>query len=118
MKVKLIDVQRAKPALIKILNADLPVKIAFRLSRLGKSVDKILVEIEGIRTKLVQKYGSTTEQGTSVKPENIAKFQEEFSAFLSEEFVDMDIEPIKLDSLEGLALTPLDVVSLDFLLEE
>jgi hypothetical protein len=118
MEMKLVDIQRAKPALTKILNANLPIKVAFRLGRLAKEVDKVLVEIEDIRSKLVQKYGSTTEQGVSVKPENIAKFQEEFSSFLSEESIDLDVEPIKLDLLGDLELTPLDVVSLDFLLEE
>jgi hypothetical protein len=119
MELKLIEIQRAQQAFQKVMNADLPVKVAFRLSRIAKAIDEVFVQIETIRNKLVQKYGASAENSAvTVKPENIARFQQEFGELLSEESVDLDIKPIKLGLLENFKLSALEMLALEPFIEE
>jgi len=118
MELKLADVQRAQQAFQKVMNTDLPVRVAFRLSRMAKVIDDTFKDIEVQRSKLVEKYGAPTDKGFTVKPENVAKFQEEFSELLTKESVTLEVEPIDLSLLEDIKLTPLDMVVLDPFVKE
>ena len=71
MKLKLFDINRAQPALNKLLTRELPVRVAFQISRLGKAVQDVYETIEEQRTNLVKKYGAATDDGFRVKDENI-----------------------------------------------
>ena len=120
MELKLVEVQRAQKAFQKVMNADLPVRVAFRLSRLAKAVDDVFADIEKQRVKLVEKYGEQAENGDGVrvKTENIAKFQQEFAELLAEETVTLKTDKIELEVLEGVKLTPLEMLALEpFLVE-
>jgi type IV secretory pathway TrbF-like protein len=118
MKLKLSEIQKAQQPLQKIMNADLPIKIAFRLSRMAKAVNDVFTDIETQRVKLVEKYGTSTDKGVTVNPENVTKFQEEFGTFIAEESVELKVEPIKLELLEGLQLTALDMLALEPFISE
>ncbi len=113
MELKLAEIQGAKQAFQKIMNADLPVRVAFRLSRMAKLIDEVYTQIEAQRMKLVEKYGAASDMGVTVKPENIQVFQAEFNELLAKEAVNLEIEPIKLDLLEGLKLTALEMLALE-----
>ena len=118
MELKLIEIQKAQSALQKVMNADLPVKIAFRLSRVAKVIDGVFIDIEAQRAKLIKKYGVPSKDGFTVKPENVAQFQEEFTGLLSEESVELNIEPFGLELLEGIKLTALDMMALESFIKE
>jgi hypothetical protein len=120
MELKLIEIQRAQQAFQKIMNTDLPAKTAFRLSRIAKIVDEIYIQIEATRNKLVQKYGAPAGKTGNiiVKPENVATFQQEFSELLSDETIELDVKPIKLEVLEEIKLTALDMLALEPFVKE
>jgi len=121
MKLKLMQIQNAMPALQKVLNAELPVKVAFRLSRLAKAVGDVAKDIEQQRANLVKKYGEEVEGGRPgdyrVLDENISQFQQEFGELLQED-VRLDTEPVKLEALEGVKLTAIDMVALEPFISE
>lgn len=118
MKLTLFEVQRAQKAFQKIMNAELPARVAFRLSRMGKVIDGVYMEIEAQRANLVKKYGTPTDDGITVDKENINTFQDEFGELLAKESVDLDIEPLKLELLESLKLSAIDMMALEPFIEE
>jgi hypothetical protein len=118
MELKLVEILRAKQAFEKVMNTSLPIKIAFRLSRVAGAIDPVYMEIDKQRLKLVEKYGAPSKEGVTVKKENEAKFREEFDSFLSEELVTLNIEPIKLSLLEDLKLSALEMLALKSFIQE
>ena len=115
MKVKLAQVQRAQQALQKLLSVNFPIKTAFKLSRMIKPFNAVLADIEEQRTKLVKQHGEPVEDGFKVKEDCMSVFQQELFEFLQEE-VDLEVEPIRIDLLEGTSLTSVEVDSLGMFL--
>ncbi len=118
MKITLKKLQRAQPAMQKLMNADLPIKSAFKLSRIAKVINDVFQDLEQQRTKLVQKLGAPSSQGFAVKPENIQVFTEEFETLLGEE-VEINIAPLSEDELllfEEVKLSAMDLVALESIL--
>ena len=119
MKLTLFEVQRAQKAFQKVMNAELPARVAFRLCRMGKAIDAVYVDIEAQRASLVKKYGTATEKGITVDDENIDTFQGEFGELLEKETIDLNVEPLKLELLETLKLSAIDMMALEpFISEE
>lgn len=118
LKVKLLDVQKARDSLKKIFETSLPIKTSFVLGRVVKEVDKVYEEIEQCRVKLVEKYGEESEGKIAVKQENIGSFQKEFLELLTEQDVELNIEPMKLDLIEDVKLTPAEATFLTVFFEE
>ncbi len=115
MKVKLAQVQRAQQALQKLLTVNFPIKTAFKLSRMIKPFNAVLADIEEQRTKLVKQHGEPVEEGFKVKDSSMSVFQKELFEFLQEE-VNIEVEPISIDLLEGSSLSSIEVDSLDIFL--
>jgi hypothetical protein len=116
MKVNLRDLRAAQPAFQKLMNLDLPIKIAFKLSRIAKAVNDVYQDIERQREALVRKHGAEAEHGSfAVKPENIAVFTKELDDFLNEG-IEVDIEPVSLDTIvevEDIKMSPLELLTLE-----
>ena len=115
MKLRLVEVHRAKAALGKIMTPALPVRLAFKLARLAKEINSIYDDIEQQRIGLVHKYGVQDENGNwSVPRDKQDEFGNEFGAFLEEESVDLkNVESLSLDVLEPhITLSAMDAVAL------
>jgi len=114
MKIKLSEILASKEALSKILDQELPIKTSFKLTKLVKFLDPELKNIEDHRIKLIKKYGEETEEGeVAVKGiDNIRQFNTEFSSLLDEE-IEIDFEPIPIDSLEKVVLNAADVMRIE-----
>lgn len=115
MKLTLKQLQQAQPALKKLMNADLPIKSAFKLSRIAKAINDILEDLEQQRSKLVQKYGAPTNQGFTVKPENIPLFAKDFEELLSESVTisECSLRMNELESWDNIKLSAMDLIALE-----
>jgi len=107
--MKMYDLKNAETALKKLVNADLPIKIAFSLSNVVDSVDEQLRKFEDFRINLIKKYGDETEKGFEVKPENVGIFENELNELLQ---LDIDIKGIKTIDMGLLENTSFSIVEL------
>ncbi len=115
-------------ALSKLNNAQLPIKIAYAIS---KNVNKIESELKVYNTekaKLVNKYGEKDKEGklkvgengnVSLKEEHIEDYNRDIKELLSIEN-EMDIHMIKLDDLlnSDYNISPSELSAIDFMIEE
>ena len=115
-------------ALSKLNNAQLPIKVAYAIS---KNVNKIESELKVYNTekaKLVNKYGEKDKEGklkvgengnVSLKEEHIEDYNRDIKELLSIEN-DMDIHLIKLDDLlnSDYNISPSELSAIDFMIEE
>ena len=57
MKVKLVEIYNCVQVMNKILDAELPASVAFKLTKLLKSINDEIKTVEDQRVKMVSKYG-------------------------------------------------------------
>jgi GTP1/Obg family GTP-binding protein len=118
-KMKLGKLVQASGSLKKLLNADLPAREAYRLSRMATRMEEELTAVEKLRIDLVmKKYGTQKEDKTwFVPPEKLEVFHKEYNELLDVE-VDIPTVKIKLEVLDDVKLSAVDLGNLSFLLEE
>ena len=119
MKVKLFDVNRAHPAMKKLLDQKLPVKAAFKLGRFVKALNDVYESLEEQRVALVEKYGTKLEDGShKVTGEAVIQFQTEFGELLQVD-AEVSTEPVTMDMLDKIELTVMEALALEpFMVEE
>ena len=110
--MKMYDLKNAEKALQKLVNADLPIKTAFKLSNIVDDIDVQLKKFEDFRISLIKKYGSETENGFEVSPEKINEFEKEFNELLQLDVDFSDIEAVNVDLLEDVSFSIIEIKSL------
>ncbi len=116
MKLKLSEVKMSEQALRKLVGQDIPINLAFKLSKLVKTVGEDLQHIEEARIKLVGKYGieDPETKNVQVKPENLNDFMVEWDTLLEEE-VEINFEPLSSSFFEdenvikSVKMTPIEM---------
>jgi hypothetical protein len=111
--MKMFVIKNAESALRKLVNAELPIKIAFQISSVVDEIDIHLQKFEEFRINLVQKYGEKTENGIEVK-ENIEIFNKEITDLMNAE-VTVNIQPIDIDtflSIDSISLSVAEIKAL------
>lgn len=118
MKVKLLDIVNSNQVLNKLLNSNkMPVKEAYMLSRSVKKIQEELTEFDNVRVKLVKELGEKTEgDNYIIKQENEGIFREKIDEILNTE-IEVNITKIGIDKLDGLGLSPIELLYLDYLIE-
>jgi hypothetical protein len=92
--IKLGDLKNVENAILKIVNAELPIKIAFQINLMIDDLDEKLTKLENFRINLVKKYGDADASGDlKVLPKNIKAFQQELKELLDS---DVDFTPVKI----------------------
>ncbi len=110
--MKMYDLKNAEPALGKLVNADLPIKTAFKLSNKIDIIDIQLQKFEKFRIDLIKKYGSKTEKGYEVDKDKIRIFENELNDLLQMDIDDIEVEPISINMLENSNFTVIEVKAL------
>lgn len=107
-------IARKSGSLKKLLDADLPIPIAAKMRRLGKSVQSEMQLIEDQRIALIKKYDSTGKG--SVDVDKINQFGEDMKAFLDGE---CELPPVQitLQDINSLHLSAIDLINLEFLID-
>lgn len=115
MKVKVSEIVDSAQTLNKVLNCQIPVKLAYRLKRMADAVKSVLKTFTKERNALVIEYGEPNEKGeVIVKEENKEKFMSEVDE-LTSVVVELNAEPIPFTLLEeaGMKLSANDMVILE-----
>ena len=115
--MKLKELVNLKPSLEKLIVQDLPIKIAYKLSKLVKRLNEEYVIYSKNKNNLFEKYGTKEKEKITVKPENMKQFKKDLEELLEIE-VKMNIDKIKLSDLNTIKISTIDMTNLDILIEE
>jgi hypothetical protein len=114
--MKMFTIKNAAPALRKLVNAELPIKLAFQISSMVDEIDVHLRKFEEFRIELVKKYGEETENGIEVK-NNIDEFNKEINDLMNVE-ITVNIIPVDIDifmNIDNVNLSVADIKTLQIL---
>jgi len=130
MKFKLNEIRLATEGLAEILEKELPVKTAYWLARFLDKVNSENASMEKARINLVKKHAKKDDKGNPMfvkdkdgKDTNqydipdVDAFQNEFIELTNEE-VEIDFKPIKLEQLGDIKLKPITLAKLGKIIEE
>jgi len=122
MKVKLGQIVNSVEALNKVAQQPMKAAASFRVAKNLKQLSEELAVYEQSRGDLIRKYGKENEEDGSfaIKPDSkeLPLFQKEMNELLS---VDVDLngfKKIKLTQLSKCELSPQDMASIEFAIEE
>ena len=118
IKLSLAEIKESEGALQKVLSSPLDVRLAYSLGKLIKKLNEELQNIETIRIKLVDQYGVTSENGSKqVQPDKFTEFYRDYNEALKIE-VEFDINKLPLEKLGEVKLSPIEINTISFLIEE
>tara|TARA_R100000656_G_C3872383_1_gene112487 strand:+ start:183 stop:548 length:366 start_codon:yes stop_codon:yes gene_type:complete len=121
MKVKLIEIVNSADAFNKIAQQPMKAAVSFKVAKNLKSVGEELSVFEQSRGDLIRKYGKEDDEGNiSIEPstKGMKDFQKELGELLNVE-VDLNgFKKIKLSQLSKCELSPQEMASLEFAIQE
>lgn len=113
MKLQLGEIRNMKEPMSLLLDKDLPIKVAWKLTKFVKVLDKELSEIEEFRVELVKKLGVEDKEGALQVPEGkMPEFIDSFNDLLMTE-VTFEFEPVDVESLGDLQVSTKELLALD-----
>lgn len=115
MKLTLKELLQNVESLGKLLNKELPVKTAYRLGRLSKVLQSELEQFNLTRNNLIKKYGKEKDGQYQIDPDDkvvMEKFNEEIEQLLEIEINIDAYDPISVDELGEIKLSPIDMGNL------
>jgi len=106
--------QECTPALKKIFESDLPIRVSYTISKTIDCLEKENLRFIKLYNKICNCYGEKNQKGYKIHTEKMDKFQYELNELLALRVKDISIEPISLGLLEdiGIVLKPIEVKSL------
>jgi len=127
MKIKAGELKIIAEGLSEILKIDLPVKPSYWLARIANKVESEMMAFETIRMNLIKKYAKKDKKGGFIFIQDkdkkqqydisdIDAFNKEFNELFSQE-IEIDVNPIKLDSLGDIKIKPLILAKLGKIIE-
>lgn len=123
IKVKLGLIYQQNEAFNTILRSKLPAKLAYQMAKMTKQIAEECQIVEKHRQDLIEKYGEDfkvegqAEMAKKVKDEHVQTFMNEFNEMLQNE-VELYGDRIKIDQLIAVEMTPEQLISIDWLIEE
>ena len=129
MKIKTGDLRNIGSGLMEILKIELPVKPSYWLARIANKIGSEQKAFETTRMNLVKKHAKKDKKGNPLvikdkdgKPTNnydvpdIEAFNKEFNE-LTEQEIEINIDPIKLDALGDIKIKPVILAKLGKIIE-
>ena len=126
IKVKMITLLNSTEALQNLAKKDLKARLALRVSKLLKAADTEIQSFNDARMNLIQKYGEKDSNNELIKDEegnckipesNTSTFTNELNELVAEE-VEINVNKIKLEDIEDLEFTPLEMSLLEDFIED
>lgn len=97
--MKMSHFQQIESAIPKLINIELPIKIAYKLNVLMDDIDKHLERLQKFRATFLEKYGErVNENHISIKKDKIKMFDDGMAELLDEE-IDIQVVEIPLSLL-------------------
>lgn len=113
MKITLGELLNGKPALEKLVNLEISIKTAYKLSRIINKLNNELQNFEDQRQKLVSKYGEPEENGNViVTQENMEAFSNELNELINLE-IELAYEPVSLEELGDVKMRASELMLID-----
>jgi len=98
--MKLGDLKNIESVMVRVVNSEIPIRMAFQLTLFVEELDEKLTKLEEFRIKLVKKHGFTDKHGgIQVKPENMDAFTYELRDLMDTE-VEIKITTIPISLFE------------------
>ena len=105
MKLKVAELLNSIPAIQKIMTQNLSGSASFRMARNSKEIDRVIEDFNQTVQKL-------NELSDITEDEKRAQFEE-----ILNDDIELNIVPLKEESIDELKLTPAEVLSIMFLFE-
>ena len=125
MKIKNEVLVNSVQVLSKLNNAELPVKVSYKLAKNIKSIEKELTIYEEEKAKFINKYGEKDEEGKlktkedgSINITDTENWNKDIKELLDIE-AEINIEKINIDELakSDLKLTPAELALIDYMIK-
>ena len=119
--IRLNDILNSIPIFREISNKSLPIKTAYQLARLIRELDRESTTFDESRRKIIEKYAERDENGefkqteegnVIIMPEQINACNQEMAELLDTE-IEINVEPIEIENLASIELTPAQMFSLE-----
>lgn len=117
VNVKLEELRRISGSLRSFLSKEMPIKQAYRMTKLAKLFDNELKTLEEQRILLVKKHGEKNKDGNMEVTTNIEAFNAELNELLKEE-VEISYIPINLNEVGQLAISPIELSNIEMFIDE
>lgn len=123
LKIKLGELKGILEALQVLIEKEISIKVSYKISKMVRKVAEEYELFEQSRQKLLQKYGRKDEKGQLISENGIVilekpeEFNEEFNSLYNTD-IEFDIEPLKLESLGDITLSPKILLVLDKLITD
>jgi hypothetical protein len=120
MKLKIGEWRAIAENIGELINKDLPVLTAYKLSLAIKKVDPELKVAEETKNNLVKKYGTEKDGEYFIDTKNkdvFDKFMSEWNKVIEKE-ADFDFEPIDINELAGMKISTASMVFLSPLFKQ
>ena len=108
MKLTLKDLDQNGPSYLKLLQAELPMLVSWRIKEFAKIMTEALRDLTEDRNKLIKKYGVKDDKGLRLDPKKADEFQEEWEGVLTHELEFPNIK-VTLKEAEPAKLTAFDM---------
>ena len=121
MKVKLVQIVNSTDAFNKIAAQPMKAAVSFKVAKNLKALSEELAIFEQSRGDLIRKYGKEDDEGNvSIEPntKGMVEFQKELGELLNLEVNLNGFKKIKLSNLSKCELTPQEMASLEFAIQE
>lgn len=117
IELKLGEIRNMKEPLQRLLDKEIPVRVAWNLTKLVKVFDKELSELEEQRVDTIKRIGVVDDSGNmSVPDDKMEEFVQTFNESLNSDFVIEDFEPIPVDLLGDITISAKDMIFLEKLI--
>ncbi len=91
--MKMLHLKRIESAIPKLINIELPIKIAYKLNIIMDDIEKHLVKLQEFRVAFLNQHGEKDEKGIKIKKTKLKEFDDGMEELLQE---DIDIQPVEV----------------------
>lgn len=129
IQIKLGDILNSEETLKKLMDVPMKGKVAYKLARIAREVDKESQLFNDERNKLIEKYAERDEEGNFKPNENgqiyvdvtnlerVEQFTNEINELLETE-IEVNAEKLSLNDLDETGMTPKDFNKMMVFIEE
>ena len=126
MRLSNEEIVNDSAVLSKMANRELPVKVSYAIAKNLIKLESELKIFTAEKNKLIEKYSIKDEQGKTVVDENnhvniqadhIDDWNKEFEELLAIEN-EIEIHKFSIDNLNGYNITPSELMTIDYMIDE
>lgn len=126
INLKFYEIENIISSLNKLINKELPIMTSYKLFKLIKQISKEYEFLNNKRTELINKYAERDEKNNikynnnnsiPIKKDMVEECNQKLNELMSIEF-NVEFEPISIEVLGEISITPKDLLALDKFLKD